>query len=213
MVDAPPSPSLVSAFIGVLLAPVVTLLTAWAIGHRLAARWSLWQKHREQTLAATSEFYRLYGEFFAVWKLWNNSVRQSTAVGQDDRRWNLLERAAAAEASMETIMLKLASERILSEADLATLGRFRQAFQYLRDVIRQREELDWHYSEHPGYLAFKKLAVRVSRLVSADVSRLPTAEQAQELLIAITSNRWEGVWSVHRDEHIAATPRDRRECW
>ena len=141
MVDAPPSPSLVSAFIGVLLAPVVTLLTAWAIGHRLAARWSLWQKHREQTLAATSEFYRLYGEFFAVWKLWNNSVRQSTAVGQDDRRWNLLERAAAAEASMETIMLKLASERILSEADLATLGRFRQAFQYLRDVIRQREEL------------------------------------------------------------------------
>jgi hypothetical protein len=119
-------------------------------------------------------------------------VTQLAAEGRDERGWKLLERAAAAEASMETMMVKLASERVLSATDLATLGQFRQAFQRLREVIREGEKLDWFSSEHPEYLAFKKLAIGVSRLVSAvDVSSLPTMEKSQESLKTITSNIWE----------------------
>jgi hypothetical protein len=197
MVSALLSPSL----IGTLLAPVVTLLTAWAIGYRLAARWSLWQKRREQTLTTTGDFYRLYGEFFAVWKLWENAVKhQNTAGGLDDRGWNLLNRAVAAEAGMETMMVRLASERILPDPDLATLGRFRQAFQSLREMIREGKKLDWNSSEHKKYRGFKELAISVSRLVSTvDVSPIPTADHAQESLKIITSNIWEGDWEVPQD--------------
>jgi hypothetical protein len=197
MVSALLSPSLISA----LLAPVVALLIAWAIGHRLAARWSLWQKRREQTLTTTGEFYRLYGEFFSVWKLWETAVKQrSTSGALDERAWNLLDRAVAAEANMETMMVRLASERVLRDPDLATLGRFRQGFQSLRETIREQKELGWSSSEHKKYRGFKELAISVSRLVSTvDVSPIPTADHAQESLRIITSNLWEGYWEVHRE--------------
>jgi len=58
------------------------------------------QKRRELQLSATQQFYAAYGEFFAVWKLWNRLDRSSdSAIGE--RQWELHKRAAAAEAVIE----------------------------------------------------------------------------------------------------------------
>ena len=58
----------------IFLEIIKALLTALAItiGAFLTARyWSAWQKRRELQLTAADTFYKLYGEFFAIWKLWN----------------------------------------------------------------------------------------------------------------------------------------------
>jgi hypothetical protein len=197
-------PEAIGPLVSAILTPIITLGAAWAVGNRLTASWGFWQKRREQALAATNDFYRLYGEFFAVWKLWDHWLRQSTSEDclVAERGWKLLERAIAAEASMETMMVKLASERTLSRVDLALLGRFRQAFQLLRETMRERVPLNWLSSEHSEYLAFKELAVSVSRTVSTvDLSRqLPSEKQGRAALKVITSNRWEGNWVKPKDE-------------
>ncbi len=178
-----------------LLAPVITILLAWLVGHRLSAYWAERQKRREVVLTATNEFYKLYGEFFAVWKLWNYSIDQVEDSTSGERRWKLHERAAAAEASMESMMVNLASERVLTEDQVATLGRFRQAYQSLREAIAVGKKLSWYFDEHPEYLAFKRLAAGVARLVSAaDGISAPKVERAQEALRVITSNQWESNW-------------------
>src|SRR5262249_42640723 len=54
---------------------VVTLGLGWVVGQRLTSYWSFRQKHREIDLSVAQDFHRLYGEFFAVWKLWNYYIR------------------------------------------------------------------------------------------------------------------------------------------
>ena len=83
-----------------LLGPAATVLLAWAVGNRLSARWAMRQKRREETRVAANEFYRLYGEFFAVWKLWNYSLDDTDYSDKTAQRWELLKRAAAAEAGV-----------------------------------------------------------------------------------------------------------------
>ena len=208
-----------SPLISALLTPTATLIVGWLVGYRLVAYWGLWQKRREQTLLLTNEFYKIYGDFFAIWKPWNCYLKYSrqavpldsernpsstsfisnnkiAAVGSD-RGWSLLERAAAAEGSMETMIVKLASERHLSEKEVETLARFRQGFQSLREVISDGKRLDWNYSEHIEYLAFKKLAVATSRLVSTvDKNPVPSEKEAQKSLARITGNEWERRWAA-----------------
>ena len=69
-----------------LVPALAAVALAWAVGNRLSAKWGLWQKRREQAHAAANDFYRLYGEFFAVWKLWNYSLRQADADGRCQER-------------------------------------------------------------------------------------------------------------------------------
>src|SRR4051812_33615839 len=84
----------------------------------------------ELELSAANELYRLYGEFFAVWKLWNYhklkisrsqgvevaSEREAPAAAQnDDIRWDLMKRAALVDAGVEALLVKVTSERVLTE--------------------------------------------------------------------------------------------------
>jgi hypothetical protein len=55
-------------------------------------------------LSSLQQFSVAYGEFFAVWKLWNRLERD--VVSFEDRRWKLLKRAAAAEATIERTLVK-----------------------------------------------------------------------------------------------------------
>lgn len=175
---------------------LLTLILGWFVGQRLTHQWAIRQKRRESELSAANEFYRLYGEFFAVWKIWNCSRdegRRSSSLAAS--RWDILNRAAAAEAGIEAILVKLASERVLSDLEINDLGRFRQAYQSLRETIRDDEPVKWSSSEHPEYATFKRLACRVANMLfSGDQREPPTAEQAHEALRRITSNRWEGDW-------------------
>jgi hypothetical protein len=175
------------------LGPILTVLLAWAVSQRLAAYWAIRQKVRESAIAAANEFYRHYGEFFAIWKLWNYYLEQhEEGVIPEHTRWDLLQRAASAEAGIETTMVKVATERVLEDKDIEALGKFRQRYQSLRESIRDNRKLDWSQSDHPEYLAFKDCSCHLASLIaSIDHGRRPSAQAARNTLRRITSNVWE----------------------
>ncbi|WP_058187341.1 hypothetical protein [Terracidiphilus gabretensis] len=167
-------------------------------GQRLTAYWNLRQKRRELQLSALQQFYGAYGDFFAVWKLWNRLDRESKDA--PERTWELHKRAASAEAIVESTMVRLASEMKLLDFDIRDLGRFRQAFQQLRQSIRKNQDLEWPSSECPEYKSFKTLAVHCARIISkAWPDRPIAADLATTQLLQITSNKWEHDWIVVRD--------------
>ena len=173
---------------------IITLALGWFVGQRLTMRWNLRQKQREFDLSAANDFHRLYGEFFAVWKLWNYSL---AAPGNGTiTRSDLLIRASAAEGGIESLLVRLCASRELSPDDVRAVACFRQGYQSLREAIVDNHRLDWGSSSHPEYLAFKKLATYLALLTVSDAS--PTTEIAKrraKALVSITSNEWEGRWS------------------
>jgi hypothetical protein len=171
---------------------VTTVALGWFVGQRLTVRYNLQQKQREYDLATAQEFHRLYGEFFEIWKLWNCSLKDPTLTLT---RSDLLARACAAEGAMESMFVRLAAGRDLKPKDLSILGCFRQAFQSLREAIRDMKGIEWSYSSHPEYLAFKRLATEVALLIVSDNSPpAQTAKTRAQALISITSNKWEKNW-------------------
>lgn len=133
-----------------------TVLVAWAFGQRLSFRWQVRQKRRELQMSASEQFYSAYGAFFSVWKLWNQLDRKVTSF--DDRRWELHKSAANAEATVEGTLVKISSELLLNPRQIIELALFRQGFQRLRQAICNDHQLNWDSSQHPEYIAFKRLA-------------------------------------------------------
>ncbi len=177
--------ALLSCFSGAII-----LLFTWLVGQRLSYRWSVRQKKREIQMAALQQSYVAYGEFFAVWKLWNRLEKDSMQF--DERHWELHKRAAAAEAIVEGLLVKVSSELVLEHAAADTLGRFRQSFQQLRQSIRLGDPLPWWSSETPEYVSFKSLAAGFSSLLSREwPSTSASPERAATQLRRITSNHWE----------------------
>ena len=175
-----------------LLVALLTLGAGWVVGQRLSFRWAIRQKKRESLLAATNQFHAAYGEFFVAWKLWNRLDRDDPSY--TERRWQLLQQAAHAEASTESILLKIVTEIRISAEEVQNLGRFRQAFQSLRQAIRDNERLDWPSSQHPQYVAFKKLSCRVAYLLQTGDTQTPDWNIAAKNHLEATSNSWEGKW-------------------
>jgi mechanosensitive ion channel-like protein len=176
-----------------LLVALITLGLGWLVGQRLTLSWNLRQKRRELDLSNAKEFQALYGEFFAVWKLWNYYTRD---IGDKSlpgaSRWELLNRACAAEAGMESIFVRLASERNLSDTQVESLGQFRQLYQTLREVIRDNKPLRWDHSEHPEYVKFKRLGAEVAYFIVTDTDKdKAAAGKHADALIGITANRHE----------------------
>ena len=172
---------------------IVLLALTWLVGQRLSYQWSVRQKRRELQLASLQQFYGAYGEFFAVWKLWNRLDPKHTS--HDERRWELLKRSAAAEATIEATLVKLSSELKLKDTDISALGRFRQAFQQLRESIRDDVHLPWPHGNCPEYLTFKTLSISVAALLTGKWSDSPVPHAtAQDQLVQVTSNKWEHNW-------------------
>lgn len=187
-----------------LIGPVVAVGLAWLVGNRLSSEWAIRQRRREHSLASVAEFYRLYGEFFALWKLCNYAFRDSDHEMDDATLWDLMRRSAALEANGESILLRIASELTLSEGDIRTLGLFRQGVQLLRQSIVKQRILGWSSSEHREYQAFKGLSVGVGALAAMVGSgKVPPVEKAQQQLREITHNKWSKEWLAtiaRRDE-------------
>jgi hypothetical protein len=178
-----------------LAVTLIGLAVGWLVGQRLTYQWTLRQKRRELDLAAAGDFQRVYGEFFAVWKLWNGVVSERRA-GDLTIRADLLRRAADAEGLVERLIVKLVTERILSVQDREVVGAFRQAYKQARKAIESNEALGWHAAEHPEYLAFKRLAVAVVAIIQREsVKEVVGPVQAFEALREITSNRHEKTWA------------------
>jgi hypothetical protein len=181
-----------------LIVTLIGLGAGWVIGARLTYQWNLRQKRRESDLATAQDLQTLYGEFFAVWKLWNTAQRRAGLDGSERLRLKLLRRACDAEGLVERVFVNLAVERHLSARDRETLGRFRQGYQRLRHAIQDDRPLGWTSSEHPEYLAFKRLAVEVASIVYAEGAggRAPSGSEAFAALREITANRHEESWAA-----------------
>lgn len=176
-----------------LLVAVTTLGLGWVVGNKLSAYWNHKQRQREFDLVSANDFHRLYGEFFAIWKIWNLALNEGTQEpkGRDE----LFGRACNAEGEVESLFVRLASNRALTSEQAATLGRFRQGYQTLRQSIRDRRKLGWDSSSHREYVAFKTLATDVAALIANEkgLSR-DEAKRRAASLIRITSNGWESKW-------------------
>ena len=175
------------------LSSLIVVAAGWLVGQRLTFSWNMRQKQRELQLASVQQFYAAYGEFFVVWKLWNRLDRE--AAGADDKRWDLQKRAAAAEAIVEGLLVKLSSEAELSDDQIRSLGRFRQAFQQLRQCIRLGRILDWPNSDSAPYVTFKRLAVEIAQLLAGEWPHQQIGGRvASDQILAITNHQWELVW-------------------
>jgi hypothetical protein len=155
----------------------VLLLFTWGLGQRMLLFWDLQKKRRELDLSAESLFQQVYGEFKEIARLWRVMKKNPNSLTiEPTARWLLLGRAAAVESRVEALILKLAMERVLSTSDRNALGLFRQAFQQLRQSIRDDVPIKQGYS-NPEYHFFNRMACAVSRLlVTAPVADLAISE-------------------------------------
>ena len=181
-------PNAVLALLGAILALLV--------GGSITMYWAVRQKQREIELSALNDFYRLYGEFFAIWKLWNvHFESKSSLQSSKEQTWRLFERAASLEAGAEALWVKIACEKPLKKPDLDNLGLLRQAFRVLRVHIDEDYKLDWWHSDHRQYVVFKETAAHVSRMLLSNRPFLkPKPEVATKQLLEITHNRHETRW-------------------
>jgi hypothetical protein len=177
---------------------LITLVLTWFVTTRVTASWNLRQKQRELALSSADQFYTLYGEFFAIWKLWDQHLRSSAdppAQGRDDTRQALLERTLAAESGVEAMLLKLTGQQTLDVDQLGALGSFRQGYQTLRNRILENRPMGWNWDAQREYAAFKFLASSVSQaLLSWTPTRTPTAAEHYRNFRMVTANYWERRW-------------------
>jgi hypothetical protein len=191
----PEGETLVTAIAAAVLGPVIGLGLAWLVGNRLAFKWELRRKYRELDVESLQEFYSLYGEFFALLKLWDSWKRRVDTQATDEAALQqILKRATDAEGRVEALLLKIASERKLGEPEQDILGAFRQGYQTLRESVREDRSVDWNYSNYEPYASFKALACAISNLLSADrpvrVERA-APESSIQAFRQITSNAYE----------------------
>ena len=198
----------VSSLVQVTFGALATVLFAGLIGNLLTYRWDDARRRRESDLAARERFYDAYAQFFTTWKLWDAHKRFPNTSAPADVQWQMLERAEDAESTFEALLVKLASERGLDDRACRLLAAFRQAYQSLREHIREDEELAWFNRDIHGddggyreYQAFKMLAEYLAtllalnpprRVLSAKTRAAPTEEQAIQTLLNVTtrSENW-----------------------
>ena len=216
-----------------VLTIVGALLVGRFFGNRITVMWNIRQKRRELQLSLVNQFYELYGEFFAVWKLWNYSKSDSNVVGlvhdedkltPEQMRWDLYQRACKADGQVEAMLVKVASERVFEnydrgDSEIETLCKFRQAYRTLRGTIRNDQILNWKGASHPPYRAFKCVAAHVACILnSADVKRegltgkshyQPEEKEARKALELITSHDWHKSWEALNDKPLASAHADR----
>lgn len=161
-----------------VIVAIITLLGGWLVGMRIADRWDHVKKQRDLDLAALAEFYRVYGEFVAVWKAWAAVKDQRLEIKvSDDTPWKLLERAVAVEGSLEALVVKIAAERELTEKDIDVLAGLRQAYKSLRKEIRADAPAMWLRGNNPQYDALRGCATYVNKLLSKPPPKIPPNER------------------------------------
>jgi hypothetical protein len=185
---------LASGLLGSLFAALVAVISAKYVIPKAQDRWDKIKKQRELDLIAVGEFHTFYGEFLALRKLWNAPLREGSKFQMSTKfAWDCLGRATAIEGGVESLLVKVAADRRLTEDQIDALGATRQAFQSLRRAIRDRQELKWTYDNEPHYVALKVLAAHMSGLLanSPGLESHPSSEEAAANLRSITSNEYE----------------------
>ncbi|MGW0886488.1 hypothetical protein [Streptomyces sp. NPDC002671] len=213
---------------GVVVAGVAALLGLW-IAQRYTRKREEAQAKLERDLAAAAELYRVYGDFFAAWKVWNAHSRSSEPTSRarmsrlgppdDQRRSELLAAAAQAEGGFEALLIRLALEHNLNNDQRAVLWCLRSASQQLRRAMRAGEPLLWWKSDiHRGdagrdgyraYQAFKKLA-SLTGCMLLHPSDTPSIESRLLALRQVTSSVKEFTTSDNRFNQVIEEERTAR---
>jgi hypothetical protein len=180
----------------------LTALLAILAGGYVALFWNVRQKRRESDLATTNKLYELFGQYVAIYRLWNQAADPESPVYDPATLktvgWDLLKQASAVEGDMEALLTKLTTERRLDVQDQRVLALFRQADAYLRRRIQRNKPFPIASSEDLSYEALRRLLPRVARIVDsgAPLFRQPDREQASTAFLEITNNHWEEVWGT-----------------
>jgi hypothetical protein len=171
-----------------IISPFVILGLTWLVGTRILNYWEIRKKRKELDILASSEFYKLYGEFTSVWRLWkvhfDNFPENSSWDKAREYYWELLKRSSNVEGGMEAVFVKLASEKTLNAKERRSLGLFRQAVQQLRQSVRDYQEMSWQ-REDKEYIFLKELSVFTARLINKH-TKYPTPKDATKQLADIT---------------------------
>lgn len=194
-----------------VISGLVVLGATARLGYFIAVRYTYKreaaQARQQRNLAAAAELYRVYGDFFAAWKVWNAHLRsakppsgaQLAQLGPPDdrRRSELLTAAAQAEGGFEALLIRLALEHNLTDDQRTTLWCLRSASQQLRRAMKAGEPLLWWKSDihsgdvgHDGYRAyqaFKKLT-SLSAGMLLDARDMPAVESRLQALRQVTSS-------------------------
>ncbi|WP_210521511.1 hypothetical protein [Hymenobacter terricola] len=169
---------------------LIILFITWAGGYWLLGEWELRKKAREIDLSLAMQFQQLFGEFKEIWRLWK-VYEPKAANAPPLTKWDLLTRASSAEGRVEAVLLKLATDRQLTQEKLITLGLFRQSFQVLRQGIRDAESLEYGFTS-ARYRLFNRLGAEVAHIIVDRASGPPpTAKQAIDAFQTIIEVRTE----------------------
>jgi tetratricopeptide (TPR) repeat protein len=201
------------------LIAVLILLLTWGIGNRIAVHWAILQKQKETEISISNELYTLYGNFFSMWKLWRYCLTHKN----DKTMEQIITDSYISEGKIEAILVKIATEKKLNYTQLEILGRFRQAYQRLRECIQAGKDLPWMSSDNSEYLTFKFLSYMVSCIVQSNIiTKLPLWKRIIYSIIylknwifsfifqsystynknairIISSNYWENHWVIPTD--------------
>lgn len=206
---------------------LLVLLFTWGVGQRIITYWDKVKKRQEFDIATSQEFHRLYGEFKEVTKLWRVVYRRTNADRipelrrykrkyealsfPEDVRWELLRRAIAAESELEAVLVKLATERSLSDSDCQNLDNFRQGYEQLRHSIRDNAMPTFGDSDNPRYRLFDDLACEVAYIISEGKRRSKRERKQAELnLQSIKEGGHKGWEEAVRDFEKAAQEAQRK---
>jgi hypothetical protein len=139
----------------------------WIIGQRVIAYWDTRKKRQEFDISTSAQFQQIYGEAKQINRLWRIYVKKRDQNGYSEGLVkDLLQRAVVVESKMESIVVKLSTERLLSDREIESLGLVRQAFQELRENIDDDKELTFIGSK-PGYTFFQFLVCEVACIISS----------------------------------------------
>jgi len=202
-----------------LLGGLLLLIFTWSLGQRLLGKADFRKKRRELDMALSLEFELRFGEFKAIWRQWKahyESLWSTKSVQQVDAsdpvRWKLYVDATAAEGKLEAVFVKLATERRLSPADLTRLGLFRQAYQELREAIRDCEPM-MYKNDHPRYSFFNVYGCHVAHIITREYDKTePSAIEAERGFLAIQAIRkhdWKAAVLAFAEERNLTFPRPR----
>jgi hypothetical protein len=160
---------------GVLLAVVAAGLAIF-VTNRLTAKRAEESMRRERDLATARDLYRVAGELFAAWKLWDFHIRSpgpQEAPYNNDRRSEMIQLALSAEGQCESLIVRIVQEHDLTPERIEALWCLRTAFKELRIQIRNNEPLTWwatntHGDDDEGYrryTAYKRVLAIVGAMV------------------------------------------------
>jgi hypothetical protein len=151
------------------------------LGGAAGFAWGAVRHRRELDLAALADFRDAYGKCCAVWRAWSALLDTTPEGGQRLRpsaaahRPELIQRAADVEGVFDALLVKIATERRLSDDEIRRLGRFREGYQRLRESIEKSRpvpfRVQYQREEAMAYVAFKALSVEFAALLSQPMRR------------------------------------------